>query len=206
MMIRRIVHWLLGFSGVVAAVAVAVVTSSVGAAEGGDTIAASNRQVIRLIGNACRQGIHHQPHGPFAVIAFCEDALGAYIAVACYNPGVCKKSELPDKTIRFDGWSFQSRTWQQDPWTSDVTAFAWSPDGKYLYVSTSEIYGSGGLYALNLEKRTFRQLLPTGGNVSGNHPADGYEIGAIDADGNHLHYLIGDPPVEHTLPLNYAKR
>lgn len=205
-MIRRIVQRLPRFNGVIAAVAVVVMTSSVGAAESGDTIAASNKEVIRLVGKACRQGIHHQPHGPFAVIAFCEDALGAYIAVACYNPGVCEKSEYPDKTTRFDGWSFQSRIWQQDPWTSDVTAFAWSPDGKYLYVSTSEIYGSGALYALNLEKRTFRQLLPTGGIASGNRPGESYEISAIDADGNQLHYVIGDPPVEHTLSLNKAKR
>jgi hypothetical protein len=197
----RIMCRLPAFSGLATAAVVLVMMNLVGAMAG-DTTITPNKQVVRLVGTACRQGVHRQPNGPFAVIAFCEDALGSYVAVVCYKPGACEKAEYPDGTIRFAGWSYQSRTWQQDPWTSDVTALAWSPDGKYLYVSTSEIYGSGALYLLNLEERTFRQLLPTGETVSDNNPGDGYEITAIDADGHHLRYETGDPPVEHTLALD----
>jgi hypothetical protein len=93
----------------------------------------------------CRHGLHAQPRGPFAVLLFCDDAAGSHLAVACYAPG-CGEAHG-------QAWSLSNRVWQGAPWGDDVTAFAWDPGGACLYVSTSQTYGTGQLFALNLRSR-----------------------------------------------------
>lgn len=126
-----------------------------------------------------------QPNGPFAVFVFCEDAVGTYIAVSCYDVEVCEQSTYPDGSVRFEGWKLYDRFWQEKDWATDVTSFAWSPDGKYLYVATSYIYGTPALYKLDLEARRSTELLKN------DAPASVFITG-IDPKGQYLYYRLGD--------------
>ena len=82
---------------------------------------------------------------------FNEDALGIYCSVIYYSVMSSPK----------DGaWDISNRLWQDPIWSSDVTGVAWAPSGNYLYISTSEIYGDGGLFCLNLKDKTYERLLP----------------------------------------------
>src|SRR3990172_868992 len=104
----------------------------------GNHVQDKSGQVVSL-GGACPHGLHLQENGPFAVLVSCEDALGNYLGVIHYGPlGVPVSGK----------WSLGDRFWQEKQWAQDVTAYAWSSDGKHLYVSTSEIYGEGGIYQL----------------------------------------------------------
>ena len=108
-------------------------------------------RVVLAYPKACTHGLHHQPGGgPFAVLIFCDDALGSQLAVVCYAPGCGDKQAAP--------WSLTDRVWQAGPWAADVTAVAWDANGTCLYVSTSEIYGTGELFALNLRTRRYSPL------------------------------------------------
>jgi hypothetical protein len=53
-----------------------------------------------------------------------------------------------------------NRFWQDRKWAADVINFAWSPSSRYLYVATSEIYGDGGYFKIDLRERTFECLIP----------------------------------------------
>jgi hypothetical protein len=107
--------------------------------------------VIPAYPKACTHGLHHQPRGgPFAVLIFCDDALGSQLAVVCYAPG-CGDNQPPP-------WSLTNRFWQVQPWATDVTAVAWDANGACLYVSTSQTYGSGDLFALNVRTRRFAAI------------------------------------------------
>jgi hypothetical protein len=93
-----------------------------------------------------------QPNGPFAVMTFNEGALGVNIGVIYYD-----KMRVPA-----DGnWWISERFWSDRLWSSDVTNILWGPSGKYLYVSTSRIYGNGGVFRLDLKNRTAEQFYPT---------------------------------------------
>jgi hypothetical protein len=86
---------------------------------------------------------------------FCDDAAGSHLGVVCYEPG-CQG--VP--------WTLSNRFWQEEPWAVDVTAFAWDPNGRCLYVSTSGIYGSGDVFALSLPERLSRKVtLPLDGKL-----------------------------------------
>ena len=95
--------------------------------------------------------IINQPNGPFAVMLFNEFALGSHIGIIYYqqmaNPVVGK-------------WWISERFWQEKPWRDCVTSFAWGHDGKNLYVGTSEVYGDGGSFKLNLIEKTYTRLYP----------------------------------------------
>jgi len=152
----------------------------------------SQNLLLSVRGRDCHHGLHHQPNGPFAVLVFCEDAIGTYIALVCYDADGCEKAEYPDGVTRFEGWENADRVWQENPWTSDVDSIAWSPDGKSLFVATSEIYGAGGLYQLNLEARKSVQLLPANKKVSLDATGPGYSIVSISGDGRDLSYRLGE--------------
>jgi hypothetical protein len=81
-------------------------------------------------------------------VVFCDDGLGTHLGIICYAPG-CGEGEAP--------WSLEDRFWQESSW-SDVTAFAWDPNGQCLYVSTAEAYGPGDLYAVSLTRRKQRAV------------------------------------------------
>ena len=136
----------------------------------------------------CPQGVHHQPGGPFAALLFCEDALGDYLAVVYWEP-----LAAPAARPFADAWEMGNRVWQDSVWASDVTSFAWSPDGKRLYVTTSQVYGSGGLFELDLVSRKARQIAPTDDHpLSESDPGADYVITSIDEKAGILHYSPGD--------------
>ena len=98
-----------------------------------------------------------QPDGPFAVMTFPEDALGMYIGVIWHD--------LLGSVIGNDEpWGLSERFWQDYGWGADVINFAWSPDGKYLVVATSEIYNAGAVHALKLRGRIYRRIYPLAGD------------------------------------------
>lgn len=99
----------------------------------------------------CKDGGPHRGPGRFAVWVFCEDALAVHI-------GVVYAAQMG---IPIDGaWSLTDRFWQEPRWGADVNTFAWSPDGASLFVSTSGVYGTGGLFRLDLLDRKVHSLLP----------------------------------------------
>jgi hypothetical protein len=93
-----------------------------------------------------------QPNGPFEVMFFNHYAQGNYIGVIYYKLDFNGTVDAP--------WKFSKCFWQEESWCSDVTNFAWSVDGKYLYVSTSEVYGSGRLWELDLYNKKSRPIFP----------------------------------------------
>jgi hypothetical protein len=115
--------------------------------ESGSSIPSPAR-IESISGRACKGGSHVQPQGPFGVYVFCDDALGTNIAV--FYP------QLGDP--RFEKWTLTRRFWQGGPWSADVGALGWVPGRNLLVVSTSAIYGTGGVYLLDLEKQTYTKL------------------------------------------------
>ena len=63
------------------------------------------------------------------------------------------------------GWTFTTRFWQEDTWSTDVQSIAWVDGGKSLLVSNSEIYGEGELFLLDLEARSSRTLFSYPTNI-----------------------------------------
>jgi hypothetical protein len=105
-------------------------------------------KIESISGVACKRGSHIQPQGPFGVYVFCDDALGTNIAV--FYP------ELGEP--RFEKWTLTRRFWQDGPWSADVSALGWVPNRNLLVVTTSEIYGTGAVYLLNLEIQIYTEL------------------------------------------------
>src|SRR5882724_1364309 len=136
----------------------------------------------------CPHGLHRQPAGPFAVFLFCEDALGTYLGVLYSDP-----IGAPVAAPFVNAWTLENRYWQDPVWSADVTGFVWNSKGSRLYVSTSEIYGSGGIFELDLPSRHARQLAPPGGAspVSPSSPGPGYVITRLDEQAGVLHYSPG---------------
>jgi hypothetical protein len=71
--------------------------------------------------------------------------------------------------------------WQEAPWATDVTSYAWSPDGHHIFVATAEIYGTGALYDLDLQRREGRQIAAPRKATASNREWLGYRITAIDS-------------------------
>jgi hypothetical protein len=141
----------------------------------------------------CVQGLYRQPMGAFAAMLFCDDAAGSTLAVICYSGNVCDQAP----------WRWASRFWQEELWARDVTGFGWDPDGKCLYVSTSGVYGDGGLFALDLPGKKATPIAP---NLHGRpatknrpstqivevNPAKGY----LDYTVNYFDAALGRPATE----------
>jgi hypothetical protein len=108
--------------------------------------------------NSCKHGVHRQPNGPFAIILFCEDALGDHIGLIYFD-----RLGTPVSIPFGEKWSLSDRMWQEELWSSDVTSYAWAPGGTRLFVGTGDIYGSGGLFEVDLKERSARQIAPKGG-------------------------------------------
>ena len=106
-----------------------------------------------VAGRACSGGAHQQPDGPFAVYVFCDDAVGTNIAVFYSGLG----------EPRYPKWTVTKRFWQSDAWGADVSAFAWVPHRNFVIVTTSEVYGTGGVYLLDLERQTSSELAKPNG-------------------------------------------
>jgi hypothetical protein len=123
--------------------------------------AATSEYVVSVSPNKCTQGLYQQPAGgPFSVFLFCDDAAGVNIGVV-NTAGAAGPGRIDlGRVKRWDKWQVNDRFWQEAPWATDITSFAWSPDLKALYVGTSEIYGTGALYKLDLINRTYQALVP----------------------------------------------
>jgi hypothetical protein len=113
-------------------------------------------ELVLAYPKVCKHGLHLQPGtGKFAVVLFCDDAVGSNLGIVCYLPG-CE--EPP--------WSLSDRFWQDEAWATDVTAFAWDRNGKCLYISTSGVYGTGDVFALNLSVRRYVKVsVPLNGKL-----------------------------------------
>jgi len=109
-------------------------------------------QVIQLYSNRdlCGKQIG-RPQDPsrYVVEVFCEDALGNYI-------GIVRKAHLGAPID--GGWTLTTRFWQEDTWSTDVWSIAWVDDGRSLLVSSSNIYGEGAIFLLDLQARSSRIL------------------------------------------------
>lgn len=128
---------------------------------------------------SCEPGLRPQPNGPYAALVFCENALGAYLAVVRLAP-LAKSVE--------GAWNVRQLIWQEAPWASDITSFAWAPDGERLFVTTAAEAGSGGVYELELRSRRSRQVAPPDSTVTAERPGPGYVIERLDGGRGVLHY------------------
>jgi hypothetical protein len=163
--------------------------------------------------DGCDRGLYKQPKGPMALLLFCEDALGTYIGLVYYDHmgspvpyDFFLKLSQAEKDNYFKVWSLDNRMWQEPLWASDVTSYAWGPDGTKLYIATSEIYGAGALYELDLIRKKYKQIAPADRVAKLNAPGPGYIITQIDKDSNKLFYVVdpqGDVPVEGRQQMLY---
>jgi hypothetical protein len=157
--------------------------------------------------DGCKPGLYKQANGPMAIILFCEDALGIYIGLVYYDnmtspvPDLFyKKLSEEEKKTYYKTWSLDNRMWQASIWASDVTSYAWSPDGNKLYVGTSDIYGSGGLYELDLVRRKHKQIAPSDKEVNIEKPGPGYIITRLDTEKGNLYYKSAHWNTEQNSP------
>lgn len=117
--------------------------------------------VTQIQEDVCRSQVSHkqlsapQHTSPYVVEVFCEGALGSYI-------GIVRRSTMG---VPGDGaWDLADRYWQEEAWAANVESIAWIHDGKSLLVSTSNIYGSGAIFLLDLDARSSRVLFQGGPN------------------------------------------
>ncbi len=61
---------------------------------------------------------------------------------------------------KYPKWMLGNRMWEDCGWGADVTSFAWGLAGNNLYVATSNIYGEGGLFSIDLINRKASKLYP----------------------------------------------
>ena len=126
----------------------------------------TNPYLVHAYQKVCKHGLHPQPNGPFSVFLFCDDSIGSNIGVILTEPGGYPKPNQPineafKQNLKGDfAWDENNRFWQEEPWSADVTSFAWSSSGLFLYVATSGMYGNGSLFRLNLGRRTADKLYP----------------------------------------------
>lgn len=111
--------------------------------------------VVRLDRGNCHDGLKMLGDGPFGLLTSCEDALGDYITVVYMSP-----MSRPNT----GGWSIEDRCWHEEAWNSDVTSYAWDGSARVLIVATSQIFGSGSVYALDLIAKKPRLLTAAGAN------------------------------------------
>jgi hypothetical protein len=142
----------------------------VAAAPPGNGIASS--PVVDL--QAAKERVFQHPTSPFAVLRFPESALGEHIGVIYYGNMAKPK----------DGaWSVDDRFWQDKAWSSAVTSFAWANNGLTLFVGTSEVYGTGCIYCLDLLRRKAKCIYPSAADVAKHESqADGFTTVILGID------------------------
>jgi hypothetical protein len=148
-------------------------------------------EIVLISDRGSKHRLEHLDGSPYAVIAFCEDALGNYLAIIYYD----KMSSPVDGS-----WSISDRIWQNENWSKDVISYFFDRQRKILFVSTSEIYGEGGIYRLDLMNRKYEKLTP-------NTPKEGkiYELKSVDVQKRQLKYIVtldGEVKEEAAIPMN----
>ncbi|MFC1841335.1 hypothetical protein ACFL1N_17345 [Thermodesulfobacteriota bacterium] len=124
------------------------ITQSVLYAEG------SEKYLVRIDSKKCEHGLHHQPNGPFSVFLFCDGGLGENIGIICSEPGAGPGKIVLEQPKAWNNWYVNDRFWQDKSWATDITSFAWTPSGKYLFVATNRVYGDGKIYEIDLLNRS----------------------------------------------------
>jgi len=109
----------------------------------------SENDIVDVAGVSCMHGLKKIQNTPYAVMMFCEGALGNYLSITY----VGWMSAPVDGT-----WSLNNRHRQNEAWGLDVTSYFYDPPTFLLYIATSELYGEGGIYRLNLHNKKFRKL------------------------------------------------
>jgi hypothetical protein len=77
----------------------------------------------------------------------CEDAQGDYLTVLYTGQVVAANDSAWERSIG-------ERAWHDEKWGDDVTSYAWGPGGEWLYVATSDTYGTGAVYLLDLRRKS----------------------------------------------------
>jgi len=96
---------------------------------------------VNVLSNNCTPGLHRLGDSQFALFTSCEGALGNYIAIIMNG----RWSEYGSKS-----WDIGDRFWYEHSWGKDVTSTYFYASENVLYVSTSSVYGNGGIYKLDL--------------------------------------------------------
>lgn len=128
----------------------------------------------RLYEKDCATRLIRGPSGPFALWQSCEGALGTYLSV-----GYVGDMDAPVD----EAWSIGERWWHDARWGDDVTSCVWNGDGTTLYVATSGIYGTPGVFRLDLRKKQVLEMTPGGPGEE----EDSWEIVGVAGKGQALH-------------------
>ena len=83
-----------------------------------------------------------------------------------------------------------ARFWQEEPFSDDVTSFAWSKDGLRLYVGTSFINGDGGFFELDLLNQKVKRLFPKEGKDKKRRNDHGSYITKYDPKTGKLEFAV----------------
>ena len=99
--------------------------------------------------DSLKSGLHEQPNGKYSLFHFDESAQGHIIGII-YSQSM---------SAPIDGnWKIDDRFWQDSDWAMDVVSICWLKEGNKLLVSTSSVYGTGKVYILDLNQRTYKIL------------------------------------------------
>ena len=120
------------------------------------SLAVETGQVVTLLDH-CEDGVSSIANTPYSILVSCEDALGNQI-------GLIHTGKM--KSPRYGDWGLADRFWQDEEWANDVTAYAIAPSARALFVSTSEVYGAGGVFRLDLSSRKHERIFPKGEHES----------------------------------------
>jgi len=92
-----------------------------------------------------------QPNGPFAALIFHNDGLGDHVGLI-----YLKAMGAP-----IDGkWGLDNRFWQAEAWSGDATSLAWGTSGKYVYIATAGVLGTGRVYRIDLLNQSSVVVFP----------------------------------------------
>ena len=97
----------------------------------------------------CINGLHQVNNSNYSVYMACEGALGNYIGLI--YTGQWSFSGTKD-------WPIGDRFWYQSTWGDDVTSYHYHDESDSLFVATSGIYGSAGIYQLDIKKRSYEKV------------------------------------------------
>ena len=109
------------------------------------TFTSQSSELVSLKQN-CQSGVYPIEHTQLSLHIACEGALGNYLGIML--TGHWSKLEQGK-------WKIDSRYWFDKTWGNDVISYYYEPKSKMLYISTSGIYGSAGVYILNIHEQEF---------------------------------------------------
>lgn len=157
-----------------------------------DAAAAPAPAAVHKLEDGCRPGLVSAPKGPFAVLVSCEKGLGNFIGVV-YEDAMGEPIN--------GAWRIEERHWREKPWSQDVTSFAWAPDGKTLYVATSNIYERGGLYKVDLMSKHSSRVYPQQTHSFTGRTRERAEIESLDDQASSVKLRLHHSNSSHTVDV-----